>query len=405
MAYTRPAASAADATWVGASAYTRPGAGVADAYFVTGITATGFLSTTFGTALTHMAQPVSGFLSTTFGTPELNLNSTCMATSLSPGAAFGAPRAAFAQVTAASGFLAPTLGAPSARCIQPATGFTPLLFGTGLGYKTQRPTGFTTTQFGEPRLFPCHAVGFKPTTFGQARLFPFHVGPGFGPALFGTPAGTQHWDMEAWPPVTRFGTPTTPTNRTAQAAGFSPAHLGRPFAFRRLPPNLLQAERATGFKLTALGTPAAGWLQTALAAGMAPGTVGTPRGAMAQGAAGFASTVLGTPLARCAVRAIGFRPATFGAPTARLTLLATGSHWSARFGLPASERSNTYLTYGINATGRFGQPSATCRHNRPAMGFRLTAFGTPACYERHRVTHLAPGTQFGRALLKRTTQC
>ena len=407
MAYTRPAASAADATFSGSAAYTRPSASAADASFapVNLYPATGFTSSAFGAPASSRAQPASGFAPTNFGTPALNLNSTRLATGAAPGTTFGSPVAAYSQFAGVSGFLARALGAPTSRRTQPATGFLPTQFGTPSGKNLQRPAGFISTQFGEPRLFPFHAVGFKPTTFGQPRLFPFHVGPGFGPAPFGTPAGTQHWDMVAWPPVTRFGTPTTPTNRTAQAAGFRPVHLGAPSAFRRLPPNLLQAERATGFRLTALGTHSAGWLQTALATGLAPGTVGVPRGVMVQGAAGFASTVLGTPLARCTAHANGFRPVMSGTPSARVTLLATGPHWSARFGLPASERSNTYLVYGINAAGRFGQPSATCRHNRPATGFRLTAFGTPACYERHRVTHLAPGTQFGRALLKRTTQC
>ena len=404
MAYTRPAASAADATWVGASAYTRPGAGVADAYFVTGITATGFLSTTFGTALTHMAQPVSGFLSTTFGTPELNLNSTCMATSLSPGAAFGAPRAAFAQVTAASGFLAPTLGAPSARCIQPATGFTPLLFGTGLGYKTQRPTGFTTTQFGEPRLFPCHAVGFKPTTFGQARLFPFHVGPGFGPALFGTPAGTQHWDMEAWPPVTRFGIPTTPTDRTAQATGSVSTHFGQPLAVKYAPPNTGQRGQSFGAHSTLFGTPRAGWLQTGQAVGFTTTGFGIPNGVAVQGSAGFSSTVLGTPLARLAQQADGFKPTLFGAPSATRIQQATGLYRATRFGLPTTLRSNWYPTYGF-PTAKFGHPTGFSRINYPAAGFAGGFFGTPTCHQRHRVLAMPPCVRLGTPLLKRTTQC
>lgn len=407
MAYTRPSASAADATFSGAAVYTRPAAGAADASFapLNAYSAAGFTSSSFGAPASSRAQPASGFAPTTFGTPALNLNSTRLVTSLAPGTAFGAPVAAYSQFGDATGFQTTALGSPTSGRAQPATGFSTTQFGTAASLKTQRPTGFTSTQFGAPRLYPFHAVGFKPTTFGQARLFPFHVAPGLRSTQFGTPAGTQHWDVVAWPPVTRFGTPTTPTNRTAQAASFRPMHLGAPSAFRRLPPSLLQVERATGFRLTALGTPTAGWLQTALAVGLAPGTVGAPRGVMVQGAAGFASTVLGAPMARCAARASGFRPTTFGTPTARITLLATGPLWPARFGLPTSERSNTYLTYSINASGRFGQPAATCRHNRPATGFRLTAFGTPACYERHRVTHLAPGAQFGRALLKRTNQC
>ena len=361
------------------------------------------VATQFGAPRVATAQPATGFSGTQFGTP---VGTQQQRPTGFTSTQFGAPNAVYLQIGIATGLSSTQIPTPHGIRVQPVTGVIGhATFGTPSGKNLQRPTGFISTQFGEPRLFPYHAVGFKPTTFGQARLFPFHVGPGFGPALFGTPAGTQHWDMVAWPPVTRFGTPTTPTNRTAQAAGFRPMHLGAPSAFKRLPPSLLQVERATGFRLTALGTPTAGWLQTALAVGMAPGTVGTPRGVMVQDAAGFASTVLGTPLARCTVRAVGFRPTVFGVPTARITLLATGPHFPARFGLPTSERSNTYLTYGINAAGRFGQPTATCRHNRPAAGFRLTAFGTPACYERHRVTHLAPGTQFGRALLKRTTQC
>ena len=368
-----------------------------------GNSASGFSSAQLGAAKVCVTQPASGFISTAFG---VSAGTVKQRPTGFTSTVLGAPVAAYHQYDTATGFTSTQTPAPRGVRVQPATSIAPTVaFGTAVGKNQQRPTGFTSTQFGAPRLFPYHAVGFKPTTFGQARLFPFHVSPGLRSTQFGTPAGTQHWDMVAWPPVTRFGTPTTPTNRTAQAAGFKPVRLGAPSAFRRLPPSLLQAERATGFRLTALGSPSAGWLQTALATGLAPGTVGAPRGVMVQGAAGFASTVLGAPMARCAARAIGFRLATFGTPTAQFTQPATGPHWPARFGLPTSERSNTYPTYGINATGRFGQPTATCRHNRPATGFRLTAFGTPACYERHRVTHLAPGTQFGRALLKRTTQC
>lgn len=407
MSYTAPAWNAVNFSWSGKAAYTPPAGNAVNISFAQSnlYPATGFTSSAFGAPASSRAQPASGFAPTAFGTPALNLNSTRLVTGLAPGSTFGAPIAAYNQFAGAAGFVVGALGAPASGRAQPAAGFFPTQFGTTASLKTQRPTGFTSTQFGAPRLYPFHAVGFKPTTFGQAKLFPFHVAPGLRSTQFGTPAGKQHWDMVAWPPVTRFGTPTTPTNRTALAAGFRPVHLGAPSVFKRLPPNLLQTGRATGFRLTALGSPSAGWLQTALAAGFAPGAVGAPRGVMVQGAAGFASTVLGTPLARCTVRAVGFRGTTFGAPTARITLPATGSLWPARFGLPASERSNTYLVYGINVAGRFGQPTATCRHNRPATGFRLTAFGTPACYERHRVTHLAPGTQFGRALLKRTTQC
>lgn len=407
MAYTRPSASAADASWLSASAYTRPAVTAADASFVVigaRVASTVGLVTQFGTPKAGMVQAASGSSTTSLGTPELNLNSTRMVTGFTQ-TSFGSAIAVYDQFLDASGFRETAFGGPTSRRIQPATGELNTQFGIGLGRNVQRPTGFTTTQFGAPFLRP-RPVGFRDTNFGQARLFPYHVGAGFGPAKFGAPIGTQHWDAGAWTPVTRFGTPTTPTNRTTQAAGSVFARLGQPTAIKYAPPNLARTGRAAGFKAPTFGTPSAGWTQTVQAAGIAAVHFGTPRGVMIQGASGFSSTALGMPLAKIAQKAAGFKPTQFGAPSARRIQMAAGLYRPVRFGLPTTLRSDTYLTYGFTCAGRFGQPRGFSRFNYAVTtGSPATRLGSPACHQRHRIASLPTVTRFGTPLLKRITQC
>lgn len=450
MAYTRPSASAADATFTGAAAYTRPAASAADASFapLNLYPAAGFTSTTFGAPASSRAQPATGFMPTTFGTPAINLNSTRLVTSLAPGAGFGAPAAAYLQTAAASGALTTVAGMPTHLRAQPATGFTTTQFGTSLGKKTQRPTGFTSAQFGTARLFPFHAAGFKPTTFGQARLFPFHVAPGLRKTTFGVLSGQQYWRAQTLLPTSRFGTPTTPTDRSAAVAGFSSSRLGAPFSLRVAAPNrsrtayawgftevrfgaarsaYLQTPAAAGFTggafgsaraqtpaamgasahgftVVRFGAPHAGWLRTGGAAGFASGAFGVPGGTPVLAAAGVGPGAFGAASAILTAHALGFRPGMFGTPVSARGMHATTFGPSARFGLPEPVRSNAYAHYGFCAS-RFGQPAGASRFNYLATGFAGSALGTPGFHQKHRVQPVWPSGRLGTPLLKRTTQC
>ncbi len=301
---------------------------------------------------------------------------------------FGAPDAIWDQFSAASGSSSTQFGVPTARLTQPASGFYGTQLGTPDGYKLQR------------------AEGFSPILFGTPRLFPSHVGPGVHTTLFGTPSAQQFWRAMSWSPIARLGTPTTPTDRSAQASGFAPVRLGLPQGSRTLPPDLTQSERAFGARTTLFGTPSARWAQAGQASALGPVVqFGTPVASGVHHADGVAmGAQFGTALVRLKQNAAGLYPVHFGSPGSTITQRASGLAPTVRFGLPTTVRSNWYEVRGFVAT-RCGQPIAYQRNNYHATGLGGTLFGTPSCRQRYRASALAPITRFGTPLLKRITQC
>lgn len=358
MSYTPPAYNAADFTFSG-TAYSERANFTWDVLSVTKV-ATGFLATQFGnaTAAFWQIQDATGTLLTNFGTPS-NVR-TQAATGATPATTFGTPASAMA------------LG---------ATGFQAFNSGTATS-----------------------KIEWQVTQFGTPRLFPFHVSPGTSVTQFGAPYATSIKRVTTLGRVTQFGTPTSPTNRTLEASGFSTTAFGTAFNFTAPPPNTYQTQQAYGRATTSFGTPYAAQQQFGAATGFFAGSFGTPTALVGQAATGFTSTTFGLATALFAAHPAGFTPTVFGTPSGRYTLAVSPAPPSTRFGTPATVRSDTYPATGTCRTW-FGNPTGFRRFNKPAMGFTGTAFGTPTCRQTHRVTMLPPATAFGTPLLKRNLQC
>ncbi len=301
---------------------------------------------------------------------------------------FGTPFAVFDQLGDVTGISSTVFGVPTNKRTQPVTGFSSTAFGTPEGFKTQRVSGFHNTAFGSPFLYPMHVAPWHPAS------------------SFGTPSARQYWRVQSMGAVAKFGTPTTPTNRTGEVSGFAPARFGKPLAIRHRPPGTNIICRVEGFSPSLFGIPSARWGQTGAVSAIAP-TVqfGTPRGITTHRASGMAPTVqFGTPTARTKHLVSGFRPVAFGLAGAILTQRVAGMAPAVRFGTPKAIRSNWYEVRGFMPV-RFGTPRGYQRNNYHVEGFMPAQFGTPAAYQTHRVTSIPPIARFGKPMLKRTTQC
>ena len=322
-------------------------------------------------------------------------------------AAFSAPTAGLGRWIGELAGIAPTTQVPTPKSgiVQPATGFTPTLFGTGFGQNLQRPTGFQSTAVGDPRIFPYSPPPINSTQFGTGRLFPYHVAPGINGTHFGTLAGRQHWDVEWAPPKTRFGTPFITFNQTRIASGFTSGNFGTPLGMRVLPPNTGRICIAGGFYPVRIGSPSATWPLYGAASGIAAGHLGVPNGVRGQRASGINSTAVGVPAVKTMHKASGFASGQLGLAVEVMTQRAAGSQFVQRFGLPESDRGHSFKVYGINASGRIGSPTGFSRFNYRVTGFRPSAIGSATCHESHRVIHIMPMCRIGNPILKRNTQC
>jgi hypothetical protein len=343
---------------------------------------------------------------TAFGTPFYVGPQLCAASGFSP-TLFGAPVATYDQAQDASGFTTTALGTPSIPLV--ATGI---------------PAG---TQFGTPANIP-NALGFRSTQFGTPGTYTTFTGAASGFTSTVVPVPSLPLVASGIASTLHVGTPTTPTNRRLYVTGASTTVFGHGTAFRYAAAVTLQACLTQGFGPSRFGLPYAGpkTARTGIASGLITTAFGTPTALhhRSEAASGFTGTVLGIPA--IPLTATGLTPATsFGSATARETLDATGAapstqfgttsvrriqaatglYRAARFGTPTCARSNAYIPYGINASGKFGQPTGFSRVNHPATGFTGTQFGTPACALRYRATMTAPATRFGTPLLRRNPAC
>ena len=301
---------------------------------------------------------------------------------------FGTPFAIWDQFVDVSGFAPTQFGTPTVKLTQPVTGFSTTQFGTPAGYKLQRAQGFLATQFGTPYLHPSHVAPWPVST------------------AFGSPSGRQCWKIQSMGQVAKFGTPTTPTDRTGVVSGFAPVVFGTPVAVRHRPANTAIICSASGFAPVRFGVPAGHWSQVGAVQAIAP-TVqfGTPKATMAQRVTGMAPAVqFGTPFVRTTQRASGFNPVAFGLARAILTQRVIGADPKVKFGTPKAVRSDWYEVRGF-CPARFGTPAAFQRNNYRVQGFAPAQFGTPSAYQTHRVTSIPPIARFGKPLLRRTTQC
>ena len=301
---------------------------------------------------------------------------------------FGTPLAIWDQFGDVSGFASAQFGTPTNRRTQPATGFAPVQFGTPAGYKLQRAQGFAPAQFGVPYLHPSHVAPWPIST------------------QFGTLSAQQYWRGPSLGAISKFGTPTTPTNRSGNASGFAPVQFGAPLAVRHRPPNTNIICLARGFEPALFGNPVARWDQAAQVQAIAPDVqFGAPWSFTTHHAEGMAPAVqFGAPATRTTHRVSGFKPVAFGMAGAILTQHATGTAPKARFGAPKTVRSNWYEARGF-CPFRAGTPHGYQRNNHHVDGFIPIQFGTPAAFHTHRCTSIPPIARLGRPLLKRITQC
>lgn len=344
MAYTRPSASAADASWLGDPIYTRPGADSAHAVFSSDTyIATGIAVASFGTASALLTQPVTGLAATSFGTPN-------------------------------------------GVAVQPVSGFAPVSFGSA-------------------RLFPYHVAPWTAITFGDITVHRSALVSGWDLTTFGEPSGTQFFDVTSLGKVATFGTPTTPTNRTGEASGFAVTSFGSPLAFRYSPTAPLNRYAYVhGTLHVSFGQPSAGWLQTGVASGFAPVSMGEPTAEETGSVTGLDAASFGTPLAVQTQEVDGWNPVSFGTPVGRRVQPVSGWVLNVLYGLPEAERSNTYEVYGFRAW-RFGHPTGFSRFNYTPEGFAPVSLGVPQSKETHRVRGLVVSAQFGTPLLIRNTSC
>ena len=347
MVYSRPGAGAADATWEVAG----------------GSSVAGFSATSIGTPTVRMGQGAYGSQSGGFGTPLAPYAATGFY-----GTSFGTPFGVFDQAQSASGFSTTAVGAAS----------TPL-----------PATGFIAPQFGTPLAAFWQILGAS----------------GFLVAYHGDPSGQQHWSADSVGAVTRFSKAFYAFAQTQLSSGRSGTTFGQPMAFRVSPPNIAQLTQAFGFPTSAVGTPSSGWRQTAGATGFSGTYFGAASSTMAQRAQGIAGAVFGVAATGISAYPYGFGVAVVGAPMLRITQPHSSTYRPTRFGTAKAARSNTFIAYGANRSGRIGHPKGFTRFNYQAAGLNGTAIGAPACREAHRAPHMPPGTAFGRPLLRRSTVC
>lgn len=361
MSYTRPAASAANLTWSGATVYTRPAANAANLAFV-------------------QINAAAGFCSTNFGAP----NALPRAVGFSP-TAFGQPL-----------YIGPQF--------ESAAGFNPVSFGLPLTVETGiEAAAAPATQFGSAKVAPW-AAGFRPTHLGTPQNVPWAVG--FRPTVLGAFTGSNANLASQTGPTAAFGTPTTPTLQTAQAAGFVPIAWGTPTPFVSNPSTLTRTgfaafvplstrmgrptfssavtDAATGATGTTFGAPTARTIDRTLAASATPATTsfGTALLASLRQATPFIGTVLGVPRAGVGASAVGAAPRT-------------------RFGAP--QQFGPHRGYGINSSNRFGHPRALNRFIHPATHIATTTFGGAASLDTHRATQIPIDARLGRPRLVRSS--
>lgn len=270
--------------------------------------------------------------------------------------------------------------------------------------------GFCSTQFGMPLCVSSQnvgATGFSSTTFGEH--FVVGLATGFAPASFGTPEGRSHFNATTLGRVTRWNYPYTAYvahNLVCYPWSFQASKIGFPqkVSLPLRPPHTYVG--AKSFKAATFGTAAADTRVTTQALGAVTTAFGTPASGQAFAAEGLSTPAqFGQAASSFATRAAGFKVASFAAPSNRRTQFAASTYRATRWGVPTIERSNTFKTYGINCSGRFGQPKGYQRFNYPATGFHLTQLGAHASFETHHATMTPPTVAFGKPLLKRNVLC
>lgn len=250
--------------------------------------------------------------------------------------------------------------------------------------------------------FPSTAYTRPSASAADAQFQTPFVATGFTTTLFGVPSATQIWYATALSPTANVGVPAAVVR--LPAFGAQATRFGTPTARNYRPVPMPRVAQAIGFNPTNLGGPAAVWRQSAAAVGFTAPVFGTPTAVRVQSAAGFLAPSIGSPTARLVLSATGFRSTTSGLPTARLSLQATGFA-TARLGTPSAFRPGARTARSMGPLVRVGTPLGFNDSRRRATGFITTTAGTPAARLSFQASSIAPTTNFGTALVVRSTSC
>lgn len=248
MAYTRPSATSANASWSGASAYTRPDHDAANASFLTGSVypVQGFLATKFGTptAIWDQFGYPEGFFATKFGTPSAK--QVWRVKSMGIITRFGTPTTPHDVVGDVESMgIVTRFGIPFAwqynqantNVICPVRGFKATKFGTPVAKWDQSGAaeGFCSTRFGTPRaIVTVHVPSIGPVAqFGMPQARQTQRAQGFKATVFGTPQSRRTQYVNSLVPKTRFGTPTATRSNWYEVRGFMATKFGYPMATQR----------------------------------------------------------------------------------------------------------------------------------------------------------------------------
>lgn len=368
MAFTPAAPNAADVTWAGSTPYTAPPADAADLSFLDEIgRATGFVATTLGQPLATVYQDVQPYsVSTAFGTAEAVRSYT------------------------PPGFVATKFGSASGRFDQSgqAAGVQATAFGVAWGTfnRTGQAAGWRAPRFGQPMLFPMFADSLGRVT------------------QFGMPGGGQFWRVAHYTPTTRFGTPSTPTDRALQAQGAARTVFGRPVAIAGTPAPT-RTGTARGWQVGRFGQARAVPDQVGQATGRPSTVFGHPAATLQGQALGWAAIAWGMPTSAALGAAAGWRASQAGQPVATGWHLVRPYRPRAAFGRPRAVDSWGHRQLASAPRARFGRPRAWTAFGHQAAGGSVVTFGVPQLQQGHLVAPAGRCTHFGMPTLQRDNQC
>lgn len=246
------------------------------------------------------------------------------------------------------------------------------------------------------------------TTFGAPRVVILAEATGTSLTwLYGTANSTQQSPVVSLDVITNFGTPSHPALHEGDATGFLTGFMGRPIAgVPRSTPIVHRSLAVSGALMTVFGTATTLTQVSGQAAGNTTTALGTPGSRMGQMVQALAPTItFGAPATALGAYSSGFAVTTLGTPSATRIQPAASTYRATRWGTPGTERSDTYPARGLFNPARFAQPAARRLNAFAASGATSTQFGTPACYLRYRALHTAPTCRFGKPLMTWGTPC
>ncbi|MBO1034254.1 hypothetical protein INR38_09160 [Delftia sp. SD018] len=368
MAYTPPPYNAADASWAGSAPYTPPAANAADISFVEEVgRASGFVATKFGSVVStawNAVQPYS--VTTAFGTADAVRSYTPL------------------------GFVATKFGEASGRFDQrgEAAGVQATVFGAAWGMFNQvgQAAGWRASQLGRPVLYPMFADSLGRVT------------------QFGTPDAGQFWRAAYYTPTTRFGIPSTPTDRTLQAHGAARTVFGRPVAIAGTPAPS-RTGTARGWQASRFGQARAVPDQVGQATAWHAPMFGLPVSTVQGQALGWVATAWGRPSTAMLGTATGWRATQAGQHAATGWHLVRPYRPRTAFGRPVGVDPWGHRQLASAPRSRFGRPRAWTAFGHQAAGGSVVTFGVSQLVQGHLVVSAGRRTHFGMPTLQRDNQC